>query len=412
MKKKVGILGGTFDPIHNGHLLMAEIAREQYVLDEIWFVPTGISPHKDYKYVTDASYRCNMIRLAIKDKPYFKLNTIELSSEDTVYTYRTLERLYEENDDVIYYFIMGADSLFYFEKWMKPERILELCTILVAVRDDMDKTAVVRRIDMLKNMYDSADINLVDMPNFSVSSADIRKRLYEGHTVRYMVHDEVVDYIMDNDLYTDSSHPKSIKRGIDEGYSYPDEIYSSIIRRLKRKLDGERFMHTLGVMYTAGNLAGIHAPELMDKALMAGLLHDCAKCIPNEDKYRICRENGIELNEAETNNPGLVHAKLGEYIARAEYGIDDVEIGHAISVHTTGCPDMSTLDKIVYLADFIEPARNAEGISIMDEARKLAFEDLDSAVGLVAKRTVSYLEEKGAVIDDTTQKTADFYNKD
>ena len=81
-------------------------------------------------------------------------------------------------------------------------------------------------------------------------------------------------------------------------------------------------------------------------------------------------------------------------------------------MHTTGCPDMSTLDKIVYLADFIEPARNAEGISIMDEARKLAFEDLDSAVGLVAKRTVSYLEEKGAVIDDTTQKTADFYNKD
>ena len=132
-----------------------------------------------------------------------------------------------------------------------------------------------------------------------------------------------------------------------------DEIRKS----LKKELDKSRYEHTMGVMYTAAALAMAHGVD-QKKAMLAGLLHDCAKCIPNEEKMELCKKYHIELTQAEIDNPALIHAKLGAFLARKKYHVTDEELLHAILVHTTGEPGMNLLDKIIYIADYIEPGRD------------------------------------------------------
>jgi predicted HD superfamily hydrolase involved in NAD metabolism len=181
-----------------------------------------------------------------------------------------------------------------------------------------------------------------------------------------------------------------------------------IRKKLKKELDKDRYEHTKGVMYTAGCLAMAHEYPL-EKAMLAGLLHDCAKCIPNEEKIRICRENHILISPAELENPTLLHAKAGAVLAEEKYKVNDPEILHAIKVHTTGEPDMNLLDKIIYVADYIEPKRNAA--PHLEEVRKLAFADLDACVAEILYDTLHYLKGRKGAIDPTTQLTYEFYRQ-
>ncbi|GHU40448.1 hydrolase [Clostridia bacterium] len=180
-----------------------------------------------------------------------------------------------------------------------------------------------------------------------------------------------------------------------------------IQKRLKKELDKERYIHTLSVMYTAASLAMAHGSNLQ-QAMYAGLLHDCAKCIPNAKKLTQCKELGIAITETEEQNPLLLHAKLGAYLAKEQYGIDDPEILHAIQVHTTGEPNMNLLDKIIFIADYIEPYRDRA--PNLAETRKLAFLDLDQALFQIMEITLNYLKNgKGrGMIDPMTQETYQF----
>ena len=179
-------------------------------------------------------------------------------------------------------------------------------------------------------------------------------------------------------------------------------------KRLKKELDNERFQHTLGVMYTAAALAMAYEVDL-EQALYAGLLHDCAKSIPNEKKLALCEKYQITVSNAEKINPSLLHAKLGAYYARHIYEVQDERILHAIKVHTTGEPGMNTLDKIIYIADYIEPNRNqAPNLEIV---RKLAFENLDAAMDKILSDTLNYLREKGGEIDPLTAETYAYFHK-
>lgn len=182
-----------------------------------------------------------------------------------------------------------------------------------------------------------------------------------------------------------------------------------IEKHLKKKLDKERFTHTLGVMYTASCLAMAHNADI-EQALYAGLLHDCAKCIPDEEKLALCRQQNLSITAAEEQNPSLLHAKLGAFYARTIYGIEDEEILHAIKVHTTGEPDMNTLDKIIYIADYMEPNRSHAPNLL--EIRRMAFENLDKTMHKILEDTLKYLEEKGCTIDTLTAETyAVFHEK-
>ena len=179
-------------------------------------------------------------------------------------------------------------------------------------------------------------------------------------------------------------------------------------KKVKKYLDKNRYNHTLGVMYTAGALAMRYGTD-MDRALTAGLLHDCAKCIPNDKKIRMCKKNHIFISPAEYANPSLLHAKLGAYLAKHEYKIEDSDILDAITYHTTGRPDMTLLEKIVYIADYIEP--NRKEIPGLAQIRKIVFTDIDRAVCLSAGSTVRYLKNGGKAVDPMTINTYNFYKK-
>ena len=181
---------------------------------------------------------------------------------------------------------------------------------------------------------------------------------------------------------------------------------SDIKKKVKKQLDKARYQHTLGVAYTAAAMAMRYGAD-MNAAFTAGLLHDCAKCIPNDEKYSMCTKYGIELDETEKVSPYLVHAKLGAYLAKASYGIEDEDIISSIRTHTTGCPDMSLLQKIIFTADYIEPNRDAA--PDLTEIRQLAFSDLDAVVIRILKDTLDYLDTRDHPIDPMTQKTYDFY---
>lgn len=180
---------------------------------------------------------------------------------------------------------------------------------------------------------------------------------------------------------------------------------------LKKELDKNRYEHTLGVMYTAGCLAMRYDID-METAMLAGLLHDCAKCIPNEKKIELCQKNGIELTDMERKNPFLIHAKLGAFLAASQYGITDTSILHAIEVHTTGAPAMNTLDKIIFISDYMEPNRNKA--ANLTEIRSLAFKDLDLALRKILSDTLAYLSGNKTKenIDPMTLRTYEYYKQE
>ena len=173
-----------------------------------------------------------------------------------------------------------------------------------------------------------------------------------------------------------------------------------------KALEEKRYEHTLGVAYTAASLAMCYGQDVY-QAQVAGLLHDCAKNYTNEKRISICKKNGIPINAAEQKNPFLLHAKVGSFLAREKYGVNDKAILDAITYHTTGRPNMSTLDKIIYIADYIEPGRRQA--SGLPEVRQLAFISLDDCLFRILKDTLDYLHASKMEIDMSTQQTYDYY---
>lgn len=188
------------------------------------------------------------------------------------------------------------------------------------------------------------------------------------------------------------------------------EYFTFIQEILQDDLDYDRYWHTISVAFTASALAMRYNFDSPDRAEIAGLLHDCAKCIPDEDILPLCDEYGIILNEFEINNHGLIHGKLGAEIAADKFGVLDREIQDAIRTHTTGMPNMSMLQKIIYIADYIEPNRD-DIIPHIEYIRNLAFTDIDKAVCVISKQVLEHLESKGKEIDPATRATYDFYRK-
>ena len=186
-----------------------------------------------------------------------------------------------------------------------------------------------------------------------------------------------------------------------------DQEIEKISKKLMKELDEDRYRHTQGVMYTSAALAMRYGADLK-KALLAGLLHDCAKCIPGHTKIKMCEKYNLEISEIERKNPSLLHAKLGAYLAKDKYDIEDEEILMAIRSHTTGRPGMSLLEKIVYIADYIEPARNKA--PNLTEVRKLAFEDLDECMYAILRDTLTYLDKNPGDVDSATKDAFAYYD--
>ena len=199
---KIGIMGGTFDPIHNGHLMLGEAAYEAFELDQIWFLPNGNPPHKKNSRIeADASDRVTMTRLAVSGVPYFRVETYEARRKEVSCTYRTLEYFHEKYPNDQMYFIIGADSLFSIESWVHPERIFPRCTILAAYRDEVNSRKMMEeKIWDLQEKY-HADIRLLVTPLMHVASHELRQLIKKGQDISPYVPEPVVQYIKEHGLY-------------------------------------------------------------------------------------------------------------------------------------------------------------------------------------------------------------------
>lgn len=201
--RKIGIMGGTFDPVHNGHLMLADTAYRQFDLDQVWFLPNGNPPHKKEENIgTDARHRSRMVALAIQGRDYCRLEEYEVRRREVSCSYQTLEHFRKQYPEDEFYFIIGADSLFAIETWVHPERIFPACVILAACRDDHDSLEEMKaQIGHLKRRYPKARIQLLRSPLIPVSSSEIRRKIQAGLSIAEEVPEEVEAYIKEEELY-------------------------------------------------------------------------------------------------------------------------------------------------------------------------------------------------------------------
>ena len=203
---KIGIMGGTFDPIHNGHLMLGRFARDLFHLDEIWFMPNGTPPHKASDSIESRTeQRVEMVRRSISNEKDFVLQLYEVENQEVNYSYLTMEHFREIYPEHKFHFIIGADSLFNIEKWKCPERLLKTCVILAAYRDGKNKQEMDEQIAYLNQKF-GADIHLLNTPNVAISSSEIRKKLELHEDVSDVMPACVYEYILENKLYEESEH--------------------------------------------------------------------------------------------------------------------------------------------------------------------------------------------------------------
>ena len=198
---KIGIMGGTFDPIHNGHLMLGRYARDLFALDEIWFMPNGTPPHKSSDMIeSQTTHRLEMVKRAISNEKDFVLQLYEVDNKEVNYSYLTMEHFKEIYPEHEFYFIIGADSLFSIDRWKCPDRLLKTCIILAAYRDGKNKKEMEEKIAYLNQKFE-ADIRLLNTPNVDISSSEIREKLKAHEKITNMMPISVYEYILENQLY-------------------------------------------------------------------------------------------------------------------------------------------------------------------------------------------------------------------
>jgi nicotinate-nucleotide adenylyltransferase len=374
---------------------MAFCAHEQFSLDQVWLMPAGHSPNKDEGAMTKALYRMRMCELAAQAYDWLSVSSLEIDAPEKSFTYRTLEKLHAAYPSDEFFFIMGGDSFGYLDKWVHPEIIASLSTILVIPRDRFSIDVLEQKAREIQSKF-PCRAHILSCEMYPISSTQLRRQLRDGRVEENRIPADVLTYIRQNNIYFSNEWGSMIMDIIE------------IRKKVKKDLDKSRYEHTKGVMYTAGSLAMAYGYDY-NKAMLAGLLHDCAKCLSTSEKLSLCKKHHILVTSVELENPGLLHAKAGMVLAEEKYHIKDPEILHAIKVHTTGEPNMNLLDKIIYVADYIEPLRC--DAPHLEEIRRLAFSDLDRCVAVILYDTLHYLDGRKGSIDPTTKITYDYYQQ-
>ncbi len=202
-KRKIGIMGGTFNPIHMGHLIIAEMAFEQFDLDKVLFMPASQPPHKLHEVILEDIRRVAMVELAIKDNPHFELSLYEVNRQDISYTARTLTYLTSEYKDTEFYLILGGDSIAAIETWKVPGTVMQLSKLIACIRDEVDDMELERQMLYLNKKY-NAQVYKLFIPKMDISSTLIRERIEKHLSVKYLLPDNVIAYIKKHNLYQDT----------------------------------------------------------------------------------------------------------------------------------------------------------------------------------------------------------------
>ncbi|MCR4778886.1 MAG: bis(5'-nucleosyl)-tetraphosphatase (symmetrical) YqeK [Lachnospiraceae bacterium] len=393
---KIGILGGTFDPVHKTHIKMALAAKEYLGLDKVYLMPSKKPPHKFDAGIAKEEDRLNMLKASLENIDGLEASDYELKRDGFTYTADTLSALKKELSDTDIYFLIGEDSLMYIDEWYKPDLIFANARIAAFARGTKSEHKLNEKISSIRNVFPAADIVIVPFEADDVSSSNFRELIKAGdlNKASGIIPKEALDYISKNGLYT----------GSEDKLSNQEQILR-LTEMIRGILKPSRFEHSLGVSYTAAALAMRYGADVY-KARVAGILHDCAKYLSDDEQIAFAKEKGIELTEAEIANPALIHAKTGAYFAKVKYEIEDSEIINAIRYHTTGKEDMTLLEKIIFCADYMEP--NRKSIPGLDSIRNTIFKDLDKAALMICDNTLNYLDSLGIVPDEQTKKTRDY----
>lgn len=378
---KIGVLGGTFNPVHNGHLSLANQLLDLKLLDKVLFVVSARPPHKDAPEVSDEQ-RLHMVKLALFGQDRIEACDIELKREGKSYTVDTLRELSEIYSEDELYFITGADMFTDIPYWYQPETIFKTAKFLVADRENAFSDAEYQgELEKIKDKYNPS-VTFVNIDTPDISSSKIREN---PERFSHELDEKVLLFIKQNNLYA-----KSEKGTLEE----------QVLSALSKKLAEKRLKHTMGVAKCARMLAFRFGAD-PDKAYISGLLHDIEKEDSIGNMLRLCKD--LELDEELLESRALLHGPAGAEYARQTFSVDE-EIYNACFYHTTGKENMTLLEKIVYLADCIEENRKQPGVNTLRELAKVS---IDKAVLTAMDNTISYLNEKGMKI---YKKTLDARN--
>jgi len=383
------VLGGTFDPIHIGHLAIAEAANRQLKPQRVLFIPSGQSAHKRDRQITCPRHRYNMTALAVCEYPTFDISRLEINRPGPSYTIDTARAL-----SVIcppgakISFLIGYDALMDILSWKDAKELLQTCDFVVVPRIGYDKNVA----DHLAETY-NAKIHLLDGPLMDISSTNIRERIKTGQAISGLIPSPVEDYIRKHELYAsdEAMHAcfdTNISPPLDNGIFH----FHATQEVLRIRLSPKRFAHTMGVVTTAEKLAA-HYNQGIEKARTAALLHDVAKEYSADKERALCRLLGIQLDSVLDANIDLTHSLLGAQLAKRDFHVTDPEILQAIRYHTTGRCGMNMLDKIIMLADYIEPYRGNWGP--IKEMRRLALTSINQALILGTEYTLKKDKQAG-----------------
>ena len=391
----IGIYGGTFDPPHAGHIAAAQAAMEALHLDKLLLIPDAQPPHKQLPEGSAAPqqrYDMTVLATAALGKKA-EVSDMELRRAGVSYTADTLATLRAQYPEDTLYLLMGSDMFLSLHTWRRPEDIVALAHIAPFSRETEDESAAFDAQKAYLEKHFAAQVTVIPNPQVvEVSSTEIRARLARGQGGE-LLPPPVWGYIQRERLYgtrTDLTHLT------------PEALRPIALSYLKPK----RMPHVLGTEQEAVRLAEKYGADVT-KARIAALLHDCTKKLDMDEQLALCRQYAIPLDELEQKALKLLHSKTGAAIARDVFAADD-EIYNAILYHTTGKPDMTLLEKIIYLADYIEPTRDFPGVETL---QRTVYEDLDRGLLLGLTMTIDEMEEMGNPVHHMTRDARDYLLK-
>ena len=390
--ERIGIYGGTFNPPHIGHLEAGKQAVSKLHLDRLLMVPAGIAPHKVLPPNSPtAMQRLEMLRIAAADCPQISVSDVELCREGVSYTWQTVRALREENPRAELILIMGTDMFLGFRKWKNPEEILKEASLAVFYRGDKNEQAAVAEE---KAYWESQGVNvqLVENDVIEISSTQMRRLLIFRCAADFLP-EGVLDYIREHYLYDTRTNWKNL----------PMDRLEQVVISL---LNPNRVAHVLGCRDTAVALAK-HWGANVEDAARAGILHDITKAIDGPLQLTLCSAYGKILSDFSRKYPKTLHALTGSLVAERIFGENEAVVS-AIECHTTGKADMNLLEKIIYVADYMEPCRNFPGV---EKLRELAYTDMDAALKLGLNMTLEHLANQGAEVSPESREALAWLNQ-
>ncbi|MBQ3216045.1 MAG: nicotinate (nicotinamide) nucleotide adenylyltransferase [Oscillospiraceae bacterium] len=388
---RIGIYGGTFNPPHIGHIRAAKGVVRSLGLDKLLVIPDRIAPHKELPAGSASpEQRLEMLRIALRDCSEIEVSDIELRREGKSFTYETVLELRWRYPDDELILLMGTDMFLTFHEWRNPDVILANASLGVFYRGEKgEKTSIEQRKAEMEAQ--GHNVYLVRNEIVDISSTDLRRMLVFGCAGSFLP-DGVEDYIRNSGLYGSGADYKNLPM---------DRLEQVVVRLLKKN----RVNHVLGCRDTAIALAKRWGSDETDAA-RAGILHDITKALDGPLQLTLCDEYGTILTDFSRKYPKTLHALTGALVAERIFGENEAVVT-AIRYHTTGRANMSLLEKIIYVADYMEPNRAFPGV---EKLRELAFSDIDGALKLGLEMTLEHLARQGAEVSPESRGALEFLN--